>query len=200
MKLTKFLLTLFAFTLVNVSAATLSWNRNPEPGVAYRVYSNWGQTNATVVDVGLNITYVIPASPDSTRVFQVSAYYTNTLVESDLSASVTYTDYPALPAIAAIGYTLGDFRAGQWQNVNVRWNSIDKVRYGVGDYTLIAASSLGTNTYTTASTNYTIATLPRATWSFYVTVSNLEGTSPLGTALVLNGTKPNTPVSVTVSQ
>ncbi len=200
MKLTKFLLGLLTLTLIDVSAATLRWNRNPEPGVAYRVYLNANTTNAVVIDVGSNTNYVIPSLPDSTRLFQVSAYFPENLLESDLSASVTYTQSPFIPAIPAIGYTIGDFKAGQWQNVGIRWNGLNKVQYSFTNYTLIAASALGTNTYVTAGTNYTIATLPRATWNFYVTASNSEGTSPLGAPLVLNGSKPNAPVNVTISQ
>lgn len=184
-------------TVLTCSAATLTWNKNPESGVGYRVHTILnGATNA--VAVGTNTAYTIPSIAGSTRSFYVTAYFLESLVESDPSVTVSYSQSPVIPAISATNYTIADFKANQWQGVTVRWGGIDKTQYNFSNYNLVAVAGTTTNVYTTPNTSFTIATLPRATWSFYVFAENSEGRSPFGTALVLNGTKPNAPTNLTV--
>ena len=173
------------------NSVTLAWDPNPptDAVVKYNVYtSTVGSTDGLAVQstTGTNIV-VTNLFMGKTYNFYATAV-NNAHLESEPSDVIQFYMPFVLPDIKITSILFGGKQGNDWNNVEVKWDNIDKIKYASGSYTLkVTDLSLSGPSYTfdqLSNNAFTIPTLPVADYKLSVTTTNWHGESQLSEAFI----------------
>jgi fibronectin type 3 domain-containing protein len=195
-------LLVLAVSLLSASAATLSWNANPETDIYYySVYQ--GVNGGTPVKIGSvtnGLSFPVNPPGGTNYTYQVTAVNL-ALLESDLSSAVNWFQPIGVPPENVIlTKSIADYQGGAWKNVALSWRAADFAKYGLSNY-VVNVKNVDTTIITkttVTTTNLTIASLPLANYEIFVTTQNSLGISPVGvnSTWVISSRRPNAPLGV----
>src|SRR5438045_2202461 len=189
-------LMLAAPLLSPAQSATFQWDHSLDASAINPVkYYFYGRTNgiastnytrlATNTYPGNTVTLSVAAGVSQS--FYVTAEDTKNLIESDPSNIVDYfSPIGVPPANLLTSKSIDSYNpvTKVWSNVRFSWAPVDFNKYGLTNYLVVPESGTATNKVTTTATSFTISSLVRADYKFYVLTSNALGTSPLDAGTV----------------
>jgi hypothetical protein len=201
MKISKSLVLLCTLVSALASSVTLQWDQNLETNIVqYKIYRsvngggyisspvNWPLHQITYSDIGVGNSYSFFATAVNTE-----------FLESLSSSVVPFTPPPPLPALNVTKVTPFGISGSTWTGVQVFFNTVDLTVYQAASYSITAlAAGGGTTTITSTNSPAVFPTLAVKGYTFSVSASNSNGTSPAGTTGSLSGTAPTVVANVKV--